>query len=109
MKGLPDAFLCINYFQSSNQNFSKKSPFVMFLHDNIVASLCEICSAMAKHKYKPRKLKIHTRYRTKKYGHTTIPEIRLIGRCLQKLGFEQGQTIKVTPSLYRLVIELEGS
>ncbi len=81
----------------------------MFLHDNIVASLCEICSAMAKHKYKPRKLKIHTRYRAKKYGHTTIPEIRLVGRWLQKLGFEHGQTIKVTPSMHCLVIELDHS
>jgi toxic protein SymE len=64
---------------------------------------------MAKHKYKPRKLKIHTRYRAKKYGHTTMPEIRLVGHWLRKLGFEQGQAIKVTTSMRRLVIEVEGS
>lgn len=35
-----------------------------------------------------RKLKIHTKYQTRAHGETTIPEIRLKGKWLDKLGFK---------------------
>ncbi len=37
-----------------------------------------------------RKLKIHTKYQARTYGGTTIPEIRLEGKWLEKLGFRKG-------------------
>lgn len=79
---------------------------VTFLYDNILDKPCDICKIMTKHLYNPRKLKIHTRYRAKKYGHVTIPEIRLVGHWLSKLGFEKGQEISIAEEPKRIVITL---
>lgn len=38
-----------------------------------------------------RRLKIHTRYQIGTYRMTTVPEIRLKGKWLDKLGFKEGQ------------------
>jgi toxic protein SymE len=44
---------------------------------------------------KPRKLTIYTKFRQNGRDYTTIPEIRLEGKWLEKLGFMQGQKVKV--------------
>lgn len=51
-----------------------------------------------------RKLKIHTKYRTRKYDETKIPEIRLEGKWLEALGFKQGQTVKIKQQKNKLTI-----
>jgi toxic protein SymE len=55
---------------------------------------------------KPRKLKIQSRFRTRTYDNTTIPEIRLQGRWLEKLGFEKGMQVVVKQTANKLVITL---
>ncbi|MFZ6665984.1 SymE family type I addiction module toxin [Peijinzhouia sedimentorum] len=42
-----------------------------------------------------RKLKIYQKFRTRTWDNTTVPEIRLEGHWLKKLGFEIGKEIKV--------------
>ncbi|TMU54848.1 SymE family type I addiction module toxin [Flagellimonas algicola] len=54
-----------------------------------------------------RKLKIHTKFRRRTWGHTTVPEIRLEGKWLEELGFEQGKTVKVIQENKVLVLILE--
>ncbi|WP_136467889.1 SymE family type I addiction module toxin [Flagellimonas onchidii] len=56
---------------------------------------------------KPRKLKIHGKFRRRRWDHTTVPEIRLEGRWLEELGFEQGKTVKVIQENRVLVLILE--
>ncbi len=51
-----------------------------------------------------RKLKILTKYRTRKYDETKIPEIRLEGKWLEALGFKQGQTVKIKQQKNKLTI-----
>ena len=53
-----------------------------------------------------RKLKIHTKYRSRKYDETKIPEIRLEGKWLELLGFKRGQSIKVLQQKNKLIITL---
>ncbi|UMY64670.1 MULTISPECIES: SymE family type I addiction module toxin [unclassified Flavobacterium] len=56
----------------------------------------------------PRKLKIHRKYQVRAYGiTTTIPEIRLKGKWLEKLGFRQGQTVIVEELEDTLVIRVD--
>ncbi len=51
-----------------------------------------------------RELKIHTKYRTRKYDETKIPEIRLEGKWLESLGFKRGQTVKIKQQKNKLTI-----
>ncbi|PBQ30439.1 hypothetical protein CNR22_01210 [Sphingobacteriaceae bacterium] len=51
-----------------------------------------------------RKLKIHKKYRTRKYDETKIPEIRLEGKWLESLGFKRGQTVKIKQQKNKLTI-----
>lgn len=51
-----------------------------------------------------RKLKIHTKYQSRKYGEEKIPEIRLEGKWLEALGFKQGQTVKIKQQKNKLTI-----
>ena len=51
-----------------------------------------------------RKLKIHTKYRIRKYDETKIPEIRLEGKWLESLGFKRGQTVKIKQQKNKLTI-----
>lgn len=52
----------------------------------------------------PRKLKIHKKYQARVYGNTTIPEIRLEGKWLERLGFSEGEMVIVQEEKYRLII-----
>lgn len=54
-----------------------------------------------------RKLKIYSKYQTRRYGLTTIPEIRLKGKWLEKLGFKQGKRISVEQKKNKLTITLD--
>ena len=51
-----------------------------------------------------RKLKIHSKFRPRRWDHTTVPEIRLEGRWLADLGFEEGSEVRVEQERNRLVI-----
>ncbi len=53
---------------------------------------------------KLRKQKIYTKFRTRTYDNTTIPEIRLEGKWLEKFGFKQGQQIVTQPETNKLTI-----
>lgn len=53
-----------------------------------------------------RKLKIHTKYQTRTYGTTTIPEIRLEGKWLVKLGFKEGQMVNIEQENNKLTITI---
>lgn len=55
---------------------------------------------------KLRKLKIYTKFRNRTYDNTTIPEIRLEGKWLEKFGFKQGQQIVIQPETNKLTIML---
>ena len=54
-----------------------------------------------------RKLKIHSKYRPRRWDYTTVPEIRLEGRWLSELGFKEGQQVKIEQERNRLVITLD--
>lgn len=54
-----------------------------------------------------RKLKIHKKYQSRTYGGTTIPEIRLEGKWLGKLGFKEGQIIKIEEKKNKLTITID--
>lgn len=51
-----------------------------------------------------RKLKIHTKFRTRTWDNTTVPEIRLEGRWLEKLGFEKGKEVLIEEQQNQLII-----
>lgn len=55
---------------------------------------------------KTRKLKIHTKYQTRTFGGIQIPEIRLEGKWLEKLGFKRGKTVKIKQENKRLIITI---
>lgn len=55
-----------------------------------------------------RKLKIHTKYQTRKFGETKIPEIRLEGKWLEALGFKQGQIVKIKQQSKKLTITIHN-
>jgi len=55
-----------------------------------------------------RKLKIHTKFRTRRWDNTTIPEIRLEGKWLDALGFKQGQKIKIKQEKNKLTITIDN-
>lgn len=54
-----------------------------------------------------RKLKIHTKYQARTYGGTTIPEIRLEGKWLEKLGFRKGQIVNIKQKKNKLTITID--
>ncbi|HEX8016418.1 MAG TPA: SymE family type I addiction module toxin [Flavobacterium sp.] len=54
-----------------------------------------------------RKLKIHTKYQARTYGGTTIPEIRLEGKWLEKLGFRKGQIVNIEQKKNKLTITID--
>ncbi|MEO0554812.1 MAG: SymE family type I addiction module toxin [Bacteroidota bacterium] len=53
-----------------------------------------------------RKLKIHSKFRTRRWDNTTVPEIRLEGRWLEELGFEEGGQVKIEQQRHKLTITL---
>jgi toxic protein SymE len=56
---------------------------------------------------KLRKKKIYTKFRSRTYDHIHIPEIRLEGKWLQKLGFTQGQMINIEQKKNKLIITID--
>jgi toxic protein SymE len=55
-----------------------------------------------------RKLKIHSKFRTRRWDNTTIPEIRLEGKWLDELGFKQGQIVIVEQEQNKLTITIDS-
>ncbi|MEO0525931.1 MAG: SymE family type I addiction module toxin [Bacteroidota bacterium] len=47
---------------------------------------------------KPRVLKIHPKFRFRTWDTITVPEIRLEGKWLEKLGFKKGHKIQIQES-----------
>jgi toxic protein SymE len=56
---------------------------------------------------KNRRLTISTKFRGRTYDSTTVPEIRLEGRWLEKVGFNGGQRVKIQQEPGRLIITLD--
>lgn len=54
-----------------------------------------------------RRLKIHTRYQTNTYKMITVPEIRLTGKWLDKLGFKEGQMVNIEQKKNKLTITID--
>ncbi|MGE0931160.1 SymE family type I addiction module toxin [Peijinzhouia sedimentorum] len=55
-----------------------------------------------------RKLKIHTKHQARAYGATTtIPEIRLEGKWLDRLGFKQGKMVIIDQKKNKLTITVD--
>jgi len=58
-------------------------------------------------KMNSRKLKIHTGYQASTYRTITVPEIRLKGKWLEKLGFKEGQMVDITQKKNKLTITID--
>ena len=54
-----------------------------------------------------RSLKIQPKTRFNRYSQRDVPEIKLCGNWLEKLGFVQGQRVLITTMDRLLVIRLE--
>lgn len=54
-----------------------------------------------------RKLKIHTKRQSGYYRATTIPVIKLEGKWLKKLGFNEGQMINIRQEKEKLIITID--
>jgi len=54
-----------------------------------------------------RKLKIHTKLKAGRYSPTKIPVIKLEGKWLKKLGFNEGQMISVKQQQNKLTITVQ--
>lgn len=53
-----------------------------------------------------RKLKIHSKYKQRSWRYITVPEIRLEGKWLNKLGFEEGKQVRIEQLKNKLIITL---
>jgi len=53
-----------------------------------------------------RKLKIHSKFRYRRWDNTTVPEIRLEGRWLEELGFKEGEQVQIEQQQNKLTITL---
>ncbi len=51
-----------------------------------------------------RKLKVYTKSQRRTWDYTVVPENRLQGKWLEKLGFEEGKSIKVLMEKGKLII-----
>ena len=51
-----------------------------------------------------RKLKIYSKFRTRRWDNTTVPEIRLQGKWLENLGFKEGAQVKIKEQHHQLII-----
>ncbi|MEO0556381.1 MAG: SymE family type I addiction module toxin [Bacteroidota bacterium] len=51
-------------------------------------------------------LKIYTKHRARRWDYTTVPEIRLEGRWLEKLGFKEGDQVHIEQQHNKLTITL---
>jgi toxic protein SymE len=55
-----------------------------------------------------RKLKIHSKFRNRRWDNTTVPEIRLEGVWLEKIGFKQGGKVKILIEENKLTITIDN-
>jgi toxic protein SymE len=55
-----------------------------------------------------RKLKIHSKFRNRRWDNTTVPEIRLEGRWLEVVGFKEGEHVKIQVEKNKLTITLDN-
>jgi len=53
-----------------------------------------------------RKLKVYSKFRTRTWDYIKVPEIRLEGKWLKELGFEEGKEIKIEQRKNKLTITL---
>lgn len=53
-----------------------------------------------------RRLKIYQKFRSRTRDNITVPEIRLEGKWLKELGFEEGREIKIEQQMNKLTILL---
>ncbi len=51
-----------------------------------------------------RKLKIYSKFRNRRWNSTAVPEIRLEGRWLEKLGFNEGKQVQIEQQQNKLII-----
>ena len=51
-----------------------------------------------------RRLKIHSKYQSRSWKSITVPEIRLEGKWLAELGFEEGEHVQIEQLKGKLVI-----
>jgi toxic protein SymE len=63
-----------------------------------------ICSTNLLGMEKLRRQKIYSKYRSRTHDNITIPEIRLEGKWLEKLGFKEGQQIIIQQEQNKLTI-----
>jgi hypothetical protein len=54
-----------------------------------------------------RSLKIQPKIRFNKYSRKEVPEIKLCGKWLEKLGFVYGQRVLITSRHQLLIIQLQ--
>lgn len=55
---------------------------------------------------KDRRLKVYEKAQLRRFKYVVVPEIRLEGKWLQKLGFEAGKEIYVQQQKNKLTIRL---
>jgi len=54
-----------------------------------------------------KRLKVYTAYQAGSYKMMPVPEIRLKGKWLKEIGFEEGNTIKVQQRKNKITITLD--
>ena len=54
-----------------------------------------------------RVLKIHSKFRARTWDNITVPEIRLEGKWLEKLGFESGKKVIIEQKKKKLTITVK--
>ena len=54
-----------------------------------------------------RILKIYRKFRARTWDNTTVPEIRLEGKWLEQLGFEQGNEVLIEQKKNKLIITVK--
>lgn len=56
-----------------------------------------------------RKLKIHKKHQSRTYRIITIPQIRLEGKWLEKLGFKEGKMVNIYQKKIKITITVDKS
>ncbi|MFD2742894.1 MULTISPECIES: SymE family type I addiction module toxin [Sphingobacterium] len=56
-----------------------------------------------------RKLKIHCKFRSRRWDNIAVPEIRLEGKWLEEAGFKPGEHVIVCVRKNRLTIILDNT
>jgi len=63
-----------------------------------------ICHIIIRHSVSFRKLKILSKFQRREWNHVTVPELKLEGKWLEKLGFEIGGEVIVKQQKGKLTI-----